>query len=149
MCESERSRRFAAVLVGLVFAGGAYLVCSYAHAPLFWYRVTERAWSFGGKPPTMAMAWYGRTLWVALAAVAGGLLGAALSAARGNGFAALGMSALAAVALAAFAATGASIVAENLHRPGTPLPATVSPFACEAAADARPWIPRSSEGKRP
>jgi hypothetical protein len=149
VCEAERARRFAAVLVGLVFAGAAYLACTHASVPLFWYHVTERAWSFGGKPATMAMGWYGRTLWVALAAVAGGLLGAALSAARHEGIAALGLSALAIVALAAVGATTADIVAENIHRPGTPLPPTVSPFACEAAADARPWIPRPLEGKRP
>jgi hypothetical protein len=149
VCEAERARRFAAVLVGLVFAGGAYLACTYAHVPLLWYRVTERAWSFGAKPPTMAMAWYGRTLWVALAAVTGGLLGAALAAARRVAIATVVLPALAVVALAAVGATGVSIVAENLHRPGTPLPPTVSPFACEAAADARPWMPRLSEGKRP
>ena len=112
MCKGDW---YAAVLLAIVAGAATYLACVEWRVPIYWYELVDRRWHFGFQRG-LAMGWYGRTLWVALGAVAGGFVGRHIPGRPGV------FAALAIAALVLTVGTALVIVAINLHRPGTPLP---------------------------
>lgn len=62
-----RARAFASAVTVLV-VGATYLLTHPVHLPMLWFDPVAHAWSFGARPATVAMDWFGK---VAACAVAG------------------------------------------------------------------------------
>jgi hypothetical protein len=56
----------AIVVAAAVFAA-TFFVTTVVDVPLFWFDPVQSSWSFGHRPSTVAIDWYGRTLMSALA----------------------------------------------------------------------------------
>jgi len=94
----------------------AHVVLMHASSGL-WYLPLARAWTLGAKPPTLAMAWFGRTLAVLVFAAVGALVGH--GAARRSTRALRG---LAVVAAASMIVAVGMCIAGNIDRPTNPIP---------------------------
>lgn len=92
-----------------------------------WYLPLARAWAFGPKPPTLAMAWFGRTLAVLAFAAVGALVGGTM-ACRSSRV----LRILALVAAASTIAAVAACIGENIDRPTKPIPLpSGQPVVCD------------------
>ncbi len=58
---------------------GAFFLLQLLPMPLFWYHPLDRAFRLETRPTGLAMDFYGRSLWSAIAGVLGYLLGASLA----------------------------------------------------------------------
>ena len=67
-----------AALFAMAAGCAAYIALMHASAPGLWYLPLARAWTFGRKPAALAMSWYGRTVYVFVAALLAGALGRAV-----------------------------------------------------------------------
>ncbi len=114
---SEASARSLwAALVAVTCGSIAYVVLLPASSGL-WYLPLAHAWAFGPKPPTLAMAWFGRTFAVLALAAVGALVGRRV--ARRS---ARVLRVLAVVAAASMMVGVGVCIAESVDRATTPLP---------------------------
>ncbi len=104
-------------LLGLLAGSAVFCLCSLTSLPQLWYLPIEREWLFGAQPPGLAMAWYGRTLYVMLAGFAVG----ALSTRFFSTVRARVVRALAWLTLLSFCAAMVVCLAENVDRPTHPI----------------------------
>ena len=117
-----------AALFAVTCGSIAYVALMRASSGL-WYLPLTRAWALGPKPPTLAMAWFGRTLAVLVFAAVGALVG--------HGAARRSTRVLRVLAMAAAASMIVAVgmcIAESIDRPTKPIPLpSGQPVVCDPA----------------
>jgi hypothetical protein len=78
MTDTRQASSVTAALFATIAGCAAYAALVHWTAPSLWYLPLSRSWHFGAKPATLAMSWYGRTLWVCLASLLGAAIGKAV-----------------------------------------------------------------------
>ncbi len=78
MNEARQASSITAALFATIAGSAAYAALVHWSAPSLWYLPLARSWQFGAKPATLAMSWYGRTLYIFVLALLGAALGKAV-----------------------------------------------------------------------
>ncbi len=78
MNETRQASNVTAALFSTIAGCAAYAALVHWSAPSLWYLPLARSWHFGAKPATLAMSWYGRTLYVFVIALLAAAIGKAV-----------------------------------------------------------------------